>query len=70
VWNFVGASQSVGLKHGDTAPNREPLDCTGLGLQATTGGTVGLRKYRDQLVAFGHQTRQRPLSELRRAGED
>jgi hypothetical protein len=39
-------------------------------VQAPAGGTVGLRENQHDLVAGGHQGRQRPFSELGRAGED
>jgi len=40
------------------------------GVQAPAGRTVGLRENQDDVVAGGQQGRQRPFSELGRAGED
>jgi hypothetical protein len=40
------------------------------GSQASTGGSIGLRKHQDDLMPRRHEGRQRPLSELGRAGED
>lgn len=58
------------LAHRDTARQGEPLDGASGGQQATTGRAVGLRENQGNLVPGVQQARQRPLSELGRAGED
>jgi hypothetical protein len=39
-------------------------------MEATTGGPVGLRQHRRDLVTGRRKARQSPLSELGRTGED
>jgi hypothetical protein len=46
------------------------LDRAGCGVQSAAGRPVGLGENQADLVASGHQGRQRPFSELGRAGED
>ena len=49
---------------------REALDRAGSGSQPAPCRAVGLRENQRDLVARTEQGRQRPLSELGRAGED
>jgi len=54
----------------EASRGREAFDGTGYWSQASTGGSIGLRKDQDDLVPRRHEGRQSPLSELGRAGED
>ena|SRR5687767_13517717 len=62
--------QACRLKDFEASRGRETFHGTGYPSQASTGGSIGLRKDQDDLVPGRHEGRQSPLSELRRAGED
>jgi hypothetical protein len=62
--------QACRLADFEASRGREAFYRTGHGSQASTGGSIGLRKDQDDLVPRRDERRQRPLSELGRAGED
>jgi hypothetical protein len=64
------AFQTLRLEHLDTATCSELLYGTCHRLKTATGGPVGLGQHQRDFVSCDDQARQRPLSELGRAGED
>ena len=62
--------QACRLADFEASRGREAFHRTGHRSQTPTGGSIGLRQHQDDLVPRRHQGRQRPLSELGRAGED
>jgi hypothetical protein len=67
---FRRVLQAQRLQNREVMRGRVALYCALRGVQAPAGGTVGLRENQGDLVAGGHQGRQRPFSELGGAGED
>ena len=68
--HFGRRFQACRLADFEASRGREALYRTGYRSQTSTGGSIGLRQYQDDLVPGRNEGRQSPLSELGRTGED